>query len=85
MTPPTPFPGPDAVGLLAGFSYRPTSPQNVAEWFDGRQWTSGAGAVLPSEVLAPVVSFAHFRGSVRYMVDVRVVEPGSGRVLAVYY
>lgn len=66
-----------AVALLGAFSFRPTYAGATSEFFDGSRWSADPGSVLPG--------FPEGQGQARYSVEIRIVEPTTRRLLAVYY
>ncbi|MGI8422844.1 MAG: hypothetical protein ACR2NO_01780 [Chloroflexota bacterium] len=80
------FPNPDAlfspgvVGLVGGYSYRPSAPPAPSAFFDGFAWSADPVTVLPGEGHP-----AGFTGPVRYHVELRVFAPDTRRYLYLLY
>jgi hypothetical protein len=71
-----PWPATAGVSLLGGFSFRPTDPPAPSAFFDGAAWSIEASALFPGySGHAPV----------RYYVELRLVDPETGHLLAIYY
>jgi hypothetical protein len=74
-------PAPGTVGLVGGHSYRPTVPPAPSALFDGTSWSTDPSILLPR----PPGARWDTTSPVRYFVELRLVEPGSRHVLAMYY
>ena len=69
---------PGVAGLEGGYSFAPTYPPSPSSFFDGERWTTDPHVVLPGHPPG-------FDGPVRYYIELRIFEPGTGRALAIYY
>ena len=75
---------PDAVGLVGGFSYRPSTPGQASAFFDGTGWRADAASVLPR---TPTNAIGSTRPTerVRYFIELRLIDAETRRILAAYY
>jgi hypothetical protein len=71
---------PGVVGLMGGYSYRPTSPPTPSSFFDNGSWQHDPVVVLPGEGHPP-----GFHGPVRYHVELRVLDPATRQFIDVLY
>ena len=70
---------PGVVGLMGGYSYRPSMPTPSA-FFDRGEWNSDPVTVLPGEGHPP-----GFHGPVRYHVELRVLDPVTRQFIEILY
>jgi hypothetical protein len=82
---PTSWPGPGSSGLVGGHSYRPTFPPAPSAFGEDGQWTTDPAMVLPPSSSPPDSWRTPDQGPVRYYVELRFVEPKTGRFLAIFY
>ena len=77
-------PAPNAVGLVGGFSYRPTTAGQPSAFFDGALWRTDPASVLPR---APqdAITPPQPTDRLRYFVELRLIDTETRRVLAAYY
>jgi hypothetical protein len=71
---------PAAVGVIGGYSYRPTRPPAPSAFFDGTMWSTEPSVMLPVPGRSPALL-----GPMRYFIELRVVDPVDRRFLAIYY
>lgn len=71
---------PGAVGLMGGYSYRPSLPPSPSAFFDRGVWHLDSITVLPGEGHPP-----GFLGPVRYHVELRVLDPVTRQFVEILY
>ena len=74
---------PGSVGLVGGFSYRPTNPPTPSAFFDGARW-----ATEPESLLSPPAGEARdaqLDKPMRYFVELRLIDPETRRIIAALY
>lgn len=81
---PAAWAGPGSSGLLGGFSFHPTFPPAPSAFGEGGQWVTDPATVLPPAASAPATRVAP-GGPMRYYIELRFVQPKSGRFLAMFY
>jgi hypothetical protein len=69
---------PGAVGLIGGYSLRPTVRPAPSAFFDGERWSTEPKVLFPA--WPDGVS-----GAVRYYVELRLIHPTSRRLIGTYY
>ncbi len=90
-----PGPGftPGGAGLGGGYSYHPTMGPTPSEYFDGERWTTDPRLMLPdipNIYGAPSRPYPHPAAGapidpVRYFIELRLIDPQTRKLLAVYY
>jgi hypothetical protein len=63
---------------MGGYGYHPSSPPAPSSFYDGTAWSTDPRVVLPGYPRGET-------GAGRYFIELRIVDPKSGQILAQYY